>query len=483
MVNLLTAFFFLFFLGFFTLSAMLRQASLPHRILFFLGASFPVGAGFCSLTLFASHLLLPSEAKLISTVLSLLAILFLVGYWIRHPQKETFQLNSKLGRMNLWNKHVFLEMLPSLLSFLLFAITLVTVLQYYSLAAPRDIFGGADARYFWTLKAKFLFRSPSEWQGMFSPKLFWSHTDYPLLFPGTFAWGWNWLGHESPFWPPLVSLGFYVSCSLILVWYLSSYVSWTTGWIGGTFFLVLMPYLSWSIYQYADVPLTFFITACSLTLVAALRSGQKNTFIISGLLAGFAAWTKNEGLLFTAWVYILLGGICASRYHEKSREPFAPLRGFSLGALLPLLAFGVIKLFLAPHENYLGTGPLLPTSQGLLISGWDKTLTILGAFYVWMISFEEWKGLWVIFIIAAIFFGLNKKKTPLYFAWILFAIVVLMNLSYVFIFHITPHNLVWHITTSLNRLLLHSGALALAFSFENLTFTCKKPLNTPSLPV
>jgi len=474
-MNIFTAFFYPTFLGFLTLSVMLRQVPFRNRILFLLGASFPTGAGLCSLILFVSYLLRPSEAKFISLASGLLIVTFLLGYWIRYHRENPAQHHAWARKINLKDKHLLLEMLPSILGFLLFTITLVTVLRFYSLSAPMDIFGGGDVRYFWTLKAKFFFRSPEEWQGMFSPKLFWTHTDYPLLFPGILAWGWNWLGYESLLWPPLVSLGFYLSCVLILVWYLSSYVSWTTGWIGGTFFLVLMSYLYWTIYQYADIPLTFFITACVLTLMAALRSDQRKIFIVSGLLGGLAAWTKNEGLLFAMWVCALLGGICIVRYYKKIRTPFAPFLGFLLGALLPLLAAGIIKFFLGTHGDYFGSGRTLQNYQELLFSGWDKTFTILKAFYVLMTPFEEWKGLWGFFIVSAIILGMRKKENRGNFVWVLFWAVILINLGYLFIFHITPHDLAWHIQFSLNRLILHSGGLALAFSFESLTFIRKKP--------
>jgi hypothetical protein len=486
MISLFTAFFYPAFLGFLALSVMLRGTSFRNRVLFLWGSSFPVGAGLCSLILFASHLIFAPGAKLISLSLSLMAIVFLLGYYISGPKQNLPREHIKLRQIGPFNQRTLLGKLPSFLSFLLFVATFLVVLQYYSLAAPMDIFGGGDIRYFWSLKAKFFFRDPTAWQGMFSPKLFWTHTDYPLLVPGILAWGWNWLGHESLFWLPFISLGFYVSCVLILVWYLSSYVSWTTGWIGGTFFLVLKPYLYWATFQYVDVPLTFFITACGLTFMAALRSDQKRVFIVSGLLGGLAAWTKNEGLSCVVFIYVLLGGICASRYYKKTKRAFMPLLEFSLGALLPLLAVGVIKFFFDTHGDYFVSGRTLRDYQGLIFSGWDKTFTILKAFYTLMTPFEEWKGLWFMFIAAAIASGARKKEKRGGFIWILFWIVALMNLGYLFIFHITPHNLAWHIKFSLNRLLLHSGGLALAFSFESLTFTRKKiedPLSrSPSGP-
>jgi hypothetical protein len=472
MMNLFTAFFYSAFFGFLALSVMLRRITLQNRGLFFLASSFPVGAGLCSLVLFISHLVWAPGAKFLSLALSVAAMTLLLGYRITRPAPEP----ASSGNLHLpWkDKSMLGGMIPPFLSFLLFAVTFVTVLEYYSLAAPMELYGGGDVRYFWALKAKFFFRAPEEWLNMFSPKLFWSHTDYPLLMPAIRAWGWNWLGYESLLWPPVVSIGFYVSCVFLLIWYLSSYVSWTSGWMGGTFFLILTPYLYWTIWQYADTPLTFFITACGLTLVAALRSEQKKLFVLSGLFGGLSAWTKNEGLFFILWVYMILGGICLMRRRKKTAGSFAPLLHFTGGALLPLAAVGILKGFLGTHGDYLGSGRGLQEYREMIFAGWEKTLTILKAFYAFMAPFKEWRGLWGFFVAATLAGGILWKKHRNDFTWILFLLVLLTNLGYLFIFHITPHDLAWHLKFSLDRLIIHSGGLAVAFIFEILTFTRKK---------
>ncbi len=474
MTNLFAAFFYPAFLGFLAMSVMLRRVIFPNRALFFLAASFPVGAGLCSLILFVSHIFFAPGAGSLSISLSLMAAVFLLGYRITRPSPDSVPAHPKIPRMDLRDKDTLFRLIPSLLSFLLFAITFVTVLEYYSLMAPTEIFGGGDVRYFWSLKAKFFFRDPTVWRDMFSSKLFWSHTDYPLLMPAIRAWGWNWLGYESLLWPPVVSIGFYISCVLILIWYLSSYVSWTTGWIGGTFFLVLTPYLVWTVWQYADTPLTFFITACGLALMTALRSDQKKVFMVSGLLGGLAAWTKNEGLFFIAWTCVLLAGICTVRYRRKAKGSFDPLFQFLIGALLPLLAISVIKFLFGAHGDFFVPGRTLRDYQGLIFAGWGKTLAILNAFYAFMTPFKEWRGLWGFFVAAAIVLGISRKKRGSDFTWVLFVLVLLTNLGYLFIFHITTHDLKWHLQFSLDRLIIHSGGLAVAFIFEILTFTRKK---------
>jgi len=473
MMNLLTALIYPVLLGFLVLSVMLRGISIRYRFLFYLGASFPTGAGLCSLILFTAYVVLPAGAKQISLIAGFFIGAVLLGYRFFHLQKDLRRSGFFWPSALNIEKSLFLQALPSGLALLLFAYTLVTVIQFYTLSAPMDVFvyGGGDARFIWALKAKFLFRAPETWLNMFSSKIFWSNTDYPLLLSGMLAWGWNWLGRESPLWAPLVYLGFYLSCSWILVWYLSLRISPASGWIGGTLFLVLMPYLQNSVRQFADVPVTFFITACGLTLAAALRSNQGKLFAVSGLLGGLAAWTKNDGVLFVGWIYVLVGAICVLRCLGRSKDPFASLRWFTLGAFLPLLAAGALKFFPETHGVYLGSGVLqkyLRNDPSPLITGWPRIFTIFKAFYLEMSRPDKWKGLWGFFILAVIAIGIRKEKPRGDYPWILFGIVILVNAGYVAIFYITRYNLIWHLRSTLDRLVLHSGLLALAFCFEGL---------------
>lgn len=478
-MSLLTAVFYPFFLGILTLHALLQNTPVKDRFFLYCALAFPLGAGLCSLILFFSYLIVPSQAKFVSLSVSVAAAAALLGYSLSRAPKECpacaapLSFFAKIQKFDLKNKRVFFPILLNAGSLILFASAFLAIVQFYSLAAPSNFLGGWDARFFWALKSKFFFRVPMEWQGMFSPKLFWSHPDYPLLLPGITAWGWNWLGQESLLWSAVVPMGFYLSCGLLLVWYLKAYVSAFTGWLAGTFFLTLEPYLFWSLQQYADVPLAFFIAACVLTLAAAMRSGRHEFLLLSGLTGGLAAWTKNEGLFFLAEAILLLGICLAFNYRKNFREIRTASFWFLGGVFFPLLAEIILKVFLGTTTEYIGPQRTLEGYARLVFGGWDRTLVILKAYVVYMGSFASWKGTWILCALAAVILGLRKRAEDRY-AWILFAAVFLTYTGYFLTLHLTAYEIHFQIKTAFGRLLLHAGLLAVAFSFEALTLVLPK---------
>jgi hypothetical protein len=453
-------------LGFLTLAALLRDTPFRRKDFFLLSASIPTGLGICSLLLFVSLLLSPLYAKPLSIGLSL-GLIFLLLFRLRAPgtfPKAVF-LPEALRSINLKDKASLFKNTLALAGAVLFLYTAFTIIQFYFLSVSTNIGGGWDARYFWALKAKFMFRDPAEWQLMFSQKLPWSNQGYPLLWPGTLAWGWHSLGQESPLWGPFAALCFYIPCALLVVWYLAAHHTAITGWLGGSFALVLLPPLFWAIHQYADVPLAFFMTACGLTLVSALRLNAPGLFMISGLMGGLAAWTKNEGILFVVWIYLLLGAALWRHPGKNMKAPLRTLGIFALGTLGPLLAVGTLK-YLARNAGV----PINDLQHPLefLSSGMERSGMILKAFFDYMNPWTGWKGLWGFFILAALLMGFKRQGKS--YEGLLFLIVLLTYAGYFAVLLITSPDLPWQIQTALDRLILHASFLATAFVFEMLTF-------------
>lgn len=470
-------------LGYFALTALLRSAPIRYKNLFLSAASLPTGFGICSVILFFSLWTMPSQAKLISISASIAATLILGSFlfWgnLKAGHCTFFSLISSfktLPRKFLLaipkSKAAVLKLALLAAGILVFFAALWAMIQFFTLSVSTNITGGWDARYMWSLKAKLMFRSPEAWQTMFHPTLSWSHSDYPLLWPGTLAWGWNCLGVESLLWPPWVSLSFYISTALILVWYLADQISPTSGYLGGTFFFTLMPPLFWSIQQYADIPVTFFMTTSGLTLITALRSGQNRLFLISGLMAGFAAWTKNEGLFFVFWTGILLAGLKTF----KKRIPFltpSSLKAFLTGLSLPLFWILAFKFFLGKTSDYFGAERSAYFYLTTVRERIGNAGVILQAFWDQMSHFTTWKGLWLFFFLSCFISFFKKTKNS--GEGILLAIIFLINFDYFAAFLTSPYNLQWHFQTALQRLLTHTAPLALAFSFEILTFRKNVP--------
>jgi len=166
MMPSLTAFFYPCFMGYLLLSAMLHRIALRHKPLLYVATAFPVGAGLCSLILYFSYLIFAPNAKLISTTFSVIATVCLLVYRITRPAPRLSFAEPAIPKMSWRDKGALRDLILPILSFLLFAVTFATVLYYYSLAAPLEIHGGGDVRYFWSLKAKFFFRAPEAWKNM-----------------------------------------------------------------------------------------------------------------------------------------------------------------------------------------------------------------------------------------------------------------------------------------------------------------------------
>lgn len=473
-MSVFTALFYVIFLGAIFLKVVLQEIPIKNRFLFYCAMAFPTGAGCCSLILFFSYLLAPSQARFLSPLLGVIFITLSLGYLCLKPSlgpsknlAETIHDFLTSRQLTLRDKSEFWAILLSCASFILFVFSLFAVTQFFFLAVSTNILGGWDSRFFWFLKAKFFFRSPAEWQNMFSAKIFWSHPDYPLLFPGILAWGWNWVGQELILWSPIVSFCFYVSCVFLLVWYVQTTVSSFAGWLAGTFLMTLQPYLFWALHQYADVPVCFFMTASGLSLAVALRSGHNRLFFLPGLMAGFAAWTKNEGLSFLAEISFLLGIYTLLRRYPI-RDSAKSLVWFLSGILIPFIAVVVLKTSLGTTVDYWDPQRSILDYKQLFFGENSRTAFILQSFFVYMTSLETWRGTWILFLTGAFVLAATSSLGQCKSRWVVFSAVLLINAGYFTILHLSTYEIAFQIQTALDRLILHSGILAVAFCFESL---------------
>lgn len=180
--------------GFITLRIAVSNTAMKHKSFFSAAAAAPTGFGIISLCLFASFLIAPKAAQGLTQVFLALFMASLGMIVYRTPRSNS---NPALSRscpfdpLKPWSFSKILNLLLFAGSIVLFALSLYRMLGLLSLALPSHIWGGWDARYIWSLKAKFLFETPQAWRLLFSPEISWSHPDYPLCLPNTLAWGWQ----------------------------------------------------------------------------------------------------------------------------------------------------------------------------------------------------------------------------------------------------------------------------------------------------
>lgn len=449
-----------FVIGLLILACILKNSAVRHRTLLTIILAAPVGLGVCSLALFWAYCAAAAQAKWLSIVfvylIGICALLHLLGSAGKSP------VNQKPRQ----SQFSITRFLLTAASFILFCFIAYRFIRFFASISCWDTYGGWDARFIWNLKAKFFFRSPAEWAGMFRNELYFSHPDYPLLLPGTVAWGWNWTGKEILIWPMLVAFIFAASLVLFIFWHLLVYTNPWNALLACSYMLAMGAYLFWSYTQYADIPLCFYFTASAAMLLSAVRLRETPLFFLSGLLAGMAAWTKNEGLFFLVWLILILSFALLGKNTTRQDKKNAGI-AFAAGTGIPLLNVLCLKIFFSNAGDYLGSGRTLPKYISLIFGDPAKTRAIWAGFQSHMTRLNDWAGLWVLFICAVLIGGsIGRKKITENRGWMLALAVLCIEFGYFVVLHTSPHEIGWQIETALTRLILHAGGLAILFSFE-----------------
>jgi 4-amino-4-deoxy-L-arabinose transferase-like glycosyltransferase len=199
----------------------------------------------------------------------------------------------------------------------------------------------------------------------------------------------------------------------------------------------------------ADIPLAFyFITFCILyTLAQEFRS--RKLLVISGISLGLSTWTKNEGFLFSLvalsihffFSFYRLGFYIWLRDFYRICIGFVPLS----------FTMMLLKYLYAPPNDLLSS-----FNQQIIL----EKITDINRYAVIFNNFKRelvYIGDWIIQVpIVLIFFaitmGYNKKKN--FISLLLLSILIIMIAGCFVIYLLTPHNLQWHISNSMNRLII-----------------------------
>ena len=335
---------------------------------------------------------------------------------------------------------------------------------------------GWDAFSIWNLHARFLFRGGAMWRDGFTSTIAWSHPDYPLLLPGAIAHFWTYLRHETQAVPTFISLVFTFATAGLLFSSLAI-VRGSRAALLGTMVLASTPFfVEQGTSQYADVPLSFFfLAALSLLLVRdhlmadSSGIGCGSLLALSGVAAGFAAWTKNEGLLF---VFALAIGQIATIVRSKfARHRASPVKWIEVLAmfigLLPMLLLIVwFKHGIAPP------GDLFPDRNAAFqkLADMHRYWIVFNWFGKELFRFGNWLFLPATIVLPLLFMTAGKSNDPRSGSGLRTAIITigLTLAGYFAIYVITPHDLYWHLRNSLGRLFLQVWPSAILVFFAAL---------------
>lgn len=392
---------------------------------FFLGAG--MGAGLSSLLFFLwSWLTIPDRFYPIFELL--IFILLAVLFW-RKLSKDG------LPALTLPSKRTVLG-----LGLLLVAVLVCTANFFIiSRTAPHGIY---DAWDIWNIGARFVYFSPNQWVSVISQNA-WDHADYPLLVTLNVADAWAILGSNTTQAPAAFSLFFMLSLVGLLFSALWMLRDVGQGVVAAIILLSLAELVNIAMFQYADIQLAYaFLATAALIHLYTVQPNPRFVFL-AGLFAGFSAWTKNEGGAFVAISFLLC---CMASFRTKRHILF-----FAAGLLFPMIVILLFKSVSPPNDLFVDRArslqQLFDFSRYQLIFAqlWQN----VGIFGGWQIN------LFLVLVLYSIAVWKVKMVSPLGQPWILFGFFVLQFAGYFVIYLITPHDLYWHLDTSLNRLMFH----------------------------
>jgi hypothetical protein len=322
-----------------------------------------------------------------------------------------------------------------------------------TLASPH---GEWDAWAIWNLRARWLFRAGAAWRGAFGEHAI--HGDYPLLLPGAVARLWVYDGADTTLVPAALAAIYALALVLLLYGALAAIRGRTQGLLGALGLLGMPLFLTNAAWQYADIPLAYYLLA-ALALLAVRDHDPAcgpTALAWAGVAAGLAAWTKNEGLLVVlCLVMVRTGSALAGR-----RWASAPAVWFLGGVLVPAAAVLYFKSALAPPTYELAgqhSGDILarladPHRYAAILRA--TCVELLHAGGVLLIGLGAYAAL----------LGRTRDQPARRAARAAALVLALVALGYGGVYLITPADLAWQLSHSLDRLILQLWPSAL-FTF------------------
>ena len=419
--------------------------------------SFMLGLGIVSLQMFFYSILsIPFSFFSISLPwIALTAFSFLSSEW-----KISFFAQLKGTDLPSWRNITWYEGI-----LLLIMVSQIVYAFVYAFLMPVV---GWDALAIWFLKARGFF-----WQKKISVSFLLNnpaHPDYPLLIPLSIAWIYTSMGKINDHLAKILYPLQYVSL-LIIFHYLLKKISSRKNALLFTTLLSLTPLLlihagglpiglgefsKGDFVGYADITLSiYFISFCGFLYLFLLN--QNYLFLtIAVLFLGMGAWTKNEGLTFALIGACLIAQYLSGKLKRRLLTISVVLAVFILPWFAYRLYFGIPGEYFSSNLNFsviLGNVSRL----SVIVNAMGKAMFVdnIALFsFIWygyiLTSLVNWRG----------FF-----HSPLFVLQTMFLSQIA---TYIFIYMISPHDIVWHLATSVDRLILHLTPLAMLITAVNM---------------
>ncbi len=430
-------------LGFFTVSLFWRSRHFSENFPAKICLSAALGLGISSSLYFIGMLLFGNSHKELivfeAVALILLAFTALILGKIKTLPSETLEFKEDGSSPNKFLSWAFL------LTFIISIFNYVCIIAKYP-------FGNWDAWLIWNLHAKFLYTMGNNWKDYFHSGLNWTHPDYPLLIPGVITRCWNYIGHETFLVPVIIGFIFTFCTGILLYSALAMLKSKNHAYLAGIILFTTPFFIKTGTTLCADTPLSFFFlsTIILFALYGRLSKKSHGLIILAGITAGLGAWCKNEGLLML--LAILLARLIIVVPSEGWKVYRKEFLSFMSGMMPFIVMIAYFKIFLAP-ANDLFIGQNLH-SMILKLTDFSRYGEILSSYTKlgWMFTKSIINPFTVVLFTA--FAGLNIEKKDKATVKSFATALILILFAYFALYLVTPHDLYWHLNSSLDRLFI-----------------------------
>jgi hypothetical protein len=352
--------------------------------------------------------------------------------------------------------------------------------------AAANPHGQFDAWAIWNLRARFLFRDDGAyWRRGYDPLIAWSHADYPPNVSANVARGWTLVGAETRAVPWALHAAILAALGAA-TWSTLRLLRGPTVAAVATAALLALPGLpELAASQQADLPFATLMLA-SLACVALADAdaaladagadagadedpdvfapsgarARARALALAGLLAGFAAWTKNEGILFLVAVVVARtvavfttprrAGAGAGAGAGAARTVARDFLPFALGLLPLVIALVAFKLALAPPNDVVHAGAGATALAKLMRPA--RYVAVLGA-----VARFGWVYLAAGAALVAVTLTVGPRPRPRprhpRAARTIAGVVAVMLTGYFVIYLTTPYDPRLHVKQSVDRLL------------------------------
>jgi hypothetical protein len=350
-----------------------------------------------------------------------------------------------------------------------------------------------DAWSIWNLRARFLYAgSPHAFDAAFP------HADYPPLWPVLIARIGLLVGAPSTRIPVLCG----GIAAALLLGTLSFGIAWMrgprTGALAALVLLGTQEFLNHAADQYADVPLASLFLAAAVLVAILLNEAGASPLplaLLAGLLAAAATLVKNEG----AFHFLgLLAGISVGAICFMRRRAVGAMAMFLAGALPLLVLLGVFKIAFAPPNDLLtGRAPFAlaedadspspseaagvkhPPPLANRLTDPRRYAAIAMAMLNRILRVDRWNLFLLVFVGSLCF---RARDTHGRAGRLALAIALLLTgVGYFGAYVVTPHDLTWHLNTSINRLILQAWPVMLLLAAMRLPFKPEDELASPRI--